>query len=480
MQKAATLRFAERWHALLVAALALSAFTHLWNPAGFPDIFYDEGVYMRRAMHVLEGLGPQERTFYDHPYFGQLFLASVFWLAGYPDSLDPSATAQSVESLYAVPRVLMGVLAVADTFLTYKIAELRYGRKVAIIASLLFAVMPVTWFTRRILLDSIMLPFLLSSMLLAIYAGRYSGSKRAALVLASGALLGIAIFTKAPAFLMTPAVAYLAYKSGSSAKNIAILLAPAMAIPLLWPAYSMALGQFDQWLEGVSWQAQRSAGGLFYISWVFLLYDPVMFVLGAAGLVYAGIKRERFTLLWVVPYFVFLAATYAQYFHWIPVLPVLCIAAARLFERVTESRKVLAQATATLAVFGLVSTTLLVTTNVTSAQFEAAAFAANLADDRRTIVASPSYSWLYMYVFDKNSLSDYRDLLFYEVRTDGIILIADRHFLYNIGGGDQLKDAYDGTENAAVFYGREPGHRFYPFTNLYANFEGSVIEVRAN
>ena len=89
MQKAAMLRLAERWHLLLIATLALSAFTHLWNPTGFPDVFYDEGIYMRRAMHVLEGLGPQERTFYDHPYFGQLFLASVFWLSGYPDSVNP-------------------------------------------------------------------------------------------------------------------------------------------------------------------------------------------------------------------------------------------------------------------------------------------------------------------------------------------------------------------------------------------------------
>jgi hypothetical protein len=45
---------------LLIIPLALSAFTHLWNPIGFPDLFSDEGVYMRRSLHVLEGLGPQE------------------------------------------------------------------------------------------------------------------------------------------------------------------------------------------------------------------------------------------------------------------------------------------------------------------------------------------------------------------------------------------------------------------------------------
>jgi hypothetical protein len=29
---------------LLAIPLVLSAFTHLWNPLGFPDIFYDEGI----------------------------------------------------------------------------------------------------------------------------------------------------------------------------------------------------------------------------------------------------------------------------------------------------------------------------------------------------------------------------------------------------------------------------------------------------
>ena len=37
---------------------------------------------MRRAMHVLTGQGPQEEsTFYDHPYFGQLFLGFPVYTA---------------------------------------------------------------------------------------------------------------------------------------------------------------------------------------------------------------------------------------------------------------------------------------------------------------------------------------------------------------------------------------------------------------
>src|SRR5215210_703324 len=200
---------------LVLLPLALSAYTHLWNPAGFPNIFYDEGVYMRRAMHVMEGLGPQEAYYYDHPFFGQIFLGAIFKIIGYPDSLNPSADLHSIESLYQVPRVLMGILAVIDTFFIYKISERMYNRNVALFASILFAVMPSTWFTRMILLDSILLPLLLLSILLAVYTSKSKSEKNNnnnnILIVLSGVFLGIAIFTKIPAFTMIPLVAFLIY-----------------------------------------------------------------------------------------------------------------------------------------------------------------------------------------------------------------------------------------------------------------------------
>jgi hypothetical protein len=138
---------------------------------------------MRRAMLVLQGQSPQESTAsgypyrYDHPYFGQIFLAGVLKIIGYPYSLILSSSSSaaasppvngilhSIQMLYLAPRVLMGILAVVDTFLIYKISECRYNRKVALIASVLFAVMPLTWMLRRIYLDTILTPFLLSSIL---------------------------------------------------------------------------------------------------------------------------------------------------------------------------------------------------------------------------------------------------------------------------------------------------------------------------
>jgi hypothetical protein len=134
-------------------------------------------------------------------------------------------------------------------------------------------------------------------------------------------------------------------------------------------------------------------------------------------------------------------------------------------------------------IFGLVSTSMLITTNLTSAQFQAIAFAAGVADDMTTVVSSPAYSWIFLYVFDTEYVfGDYRDLLFHPVETDWMILISDRHFQSNIGAGSQLGEAYEGTTNIAVFEGdalRYDSTR-YPFTSVQANYEGSLIEVRMN
>jgi 4-amino-4-deoxy-L-arabinose transferase-like glycosyltransferase len=50
----------------------------------------------------------------------------------------------------------------------YKIAECRYSRNIAFTAAILFAAMPLIWLLRRILSDSILLPFLLLSVLFGI------------------------------------------------------------------------------------------------------------------------------------------------------------------------------------------------------------------------------------------------------------------------------------------------------------------------
>ena len=250
---------------LLIIPLVISAFTHLWNPLGFPSFWYVEEIYLQRAMHVLHGLGNVDplTTYghsYDHPYFGQLLLAGLLKIINYPALLnlfvsmpssytlgDSSADlSYSIDLLHLIPRLLIGTLAILDTFLIYKIAEHSYNsRTVAFIASLLFAVMPVTWLTRKILLENLLLPLLLSSILFAIYYRKSSTNKthqintrakQSILISISGILLGLAIFTKLTAFTMIPLVGYLILSGADkNFRHVILCIIPVTMIPLVWP-----------------------------------------------------------------------------------------------------------------------------------------------------------------------------------------------------------------------------------------------------
>lgn len=474
---------------LLLGLLVLSGFTHLWNAVGFPDVFFDEGVYMRRAMHVLEGLGPQEAYFHDHPFFGQIFLASYLAAVGFPNSLHPSASASSVATLYLAPRILMGLLAVVDTFLIYKIAENRYGTKVALISSLFFAVMPITWLVRRILLDSILLPFLLLSILLALNSK--NSSHKNLMVLLSGICMGIAIFTKIPAFAMIPLVAGLVYfYNGKSLKLVALWMLPVVLMPMLWPLQSIEAGQFNLWIGDVLGQTQRHSAGLTYMLYSFLNMDPVLFVLGTAGIIFCISRRDYFILMWVVPFLLFLLAIgYNQYFYSIPILPVFCISASVMIARTIgcikreKLGKSLPYVVLGIGAFGLASTMLIITTDMTSSEFQAASFVLQHVrddDSKTTILASPTYSWIFNDVFHRqNVFLDYSLVLWQKITTPHVLLVVGPHYMIDIGRGN-LSQLDNDSKLIASFDGNVQKYdlALYPYTNLKVNYEGSHIEIK--
>jgi hypothetical protein len=476
---------------LISIPIVLAAFTHLWNPIGFPDIFYDEGIYMYRAMHVLAGDGPQVDYFHDHPFFGQLFLAGALSLTGYPDSLHPGNDVNSVQMLYLVPRVLMGILAIFDTFLIYKISERRYSKKVAMLASIMFAVMPITWLTRRILLDSILLPFLLTSILFAIYAK--DSKNKNLLVILSGIFLGITLFTKETMFTMIPLIAILVYQGTKNCKMLALWFIPVILIPLIWPLQSVQDNQFQYWIKDILFQVARQNSNFGNLVENFFYFDPFVLILGLAGIVYAILKKDSVILLWFVPFLAFLVSVgYSQYFYWIPVLPVLCIAASKFIMDLVAKTKQDVQrrlpyvVISCIAVFGFAMTCFLVTSNI-SAQYDAAAYVLsnvhNIPNDKNntTIVSSAAYSWIFKYVYHiPDTMKDYRALLFHPITTKHVILIADLHFKSNMHSGQQLLDVYNNTTLVKKFRGGVLDEDLgkYPFTSMHANYEGSEVEIR--
>ena len=143
----------QNQYIILLLILCISLFIHTWNIAEFPSFHVDEGIYIDRSLYVLNGLGSQEFSFYDHPFFGQYFLAGIFYLIGYPYNYV-SNNIDSISSLWFIPRLIFGILAVINTFLIFKISSYLYGNHYALFSASLFAMMPIGWMTRRIFLSS--------------------------------------------------------------------------------------------------------------------------------------------------------------------------------------------------------------------------------------------------------------------------------------------------------------------------------------
>ena len=403
----------------ILIPILFSGVTHLWNPAGFPSIDYDEGVYMRKAMHILNGYGVQELynsyVPYEQPYFGLIFLAGLLGTIGYPYSILISP--QSFELLYMIPRFLMGILAVVSTFLIYKISEHTYNRKIAFIAAMLFAVIPSTWLLRGIWLEPIQLPFLLCSILFALYSKNQTKCLFTVnkihinmnfLIILSGVFLGLAIFTKIPAITFIPLIGFLIYKSNKSFKCLGLWFIPVLILPLIWPAYAISVGQWDKWTYGVNYQTHRAENNpLHYTLYDFAKTDPILLILGLAGFLFAAIKRDLIILLWFIPFLLFLhfIGYVGDLFNLIPVIPASCIAGASLIyslhrkisnentQRITYLLIILV-----ISGFGLVNASLLMTQNVNTAKFEAAAFLSNYlnksASSDISIIANPLYLWI--------------------------------------------------------------------------------------
>jgi len=461
----------------LFIPLVLSAFTHFWNPIGFPSLYFDEGIYMRRAMHVLDGQGPQEDlSFYDHPYFGQLFLAAILGSVGYPHSMIPSYAGSnlqhSIEALYLVPKILMGILAVADTFLVYKISEYRYNRQIALISSVLFAVMPSTWLIRWILLDSIQLTLLLSSLFFAVYRRDSTNNNNAkknirkiSPVLLSGLFLGLAIFTKIPAFTMIPAAGLLVYTKNHKMDSKTLLglwLTPVILIPLVWPAYSISVGGFNFWIDGVLWQVHRESQPLLDSLASFFKNDPILLTLGIAGLSFAVIKKDFLLLSWSIPFMIFLYLIgFVSSYHLIPLLPVFCIAGAILIEDISNKIRIEKKVqkmllpfiiVSAIGIIGLFNTTTLITTNVNSSYFKAAAFVdqylqnINHNSNKTTVIADPFFLWIPQYIFQL----DHNYKMYFDntpVKTRNVLLIVDHGLMNSMLRKDdaakQLRNIYN-------------------------------------
>ena len=478
---------------ILLSIILVSSFFHLWNLDGFPSIYRDEDHYLRKAMHIMEGEGLQEDSDdlisyqshkYDHPYFGQLFLGGALKLIGYPDSLSPKAgDIHSIEMLYLVPRVIMGLLAVVDTFLIYKIGQVRYNKNIGLLSAAIFAVVPITWVLRRIWLEPIQLPFILLSILFAIYFSKqstkdsipkYFFQEKFITSIFSGIFLGIAIFTKIPAFLFIPLIAFLIFSlNKQNLKYLGIWFIPVIVIPLIWPANAIYLGELDEWFNALTWQSERTNNGIFVAFQKLFMIDPLFLVISIFSVAIGAIRKDLFILLGVLPFIIFCCVIgYVSYWHLIPIIPFLSISVSLMVFDLAKRFLPTRNHTIYLLIFifSIIIPSCIISTNLIASntnEFHLNVISAiskevknfnlnnnnnntfvnidknqNSDDDRNklTILGTNYWLWIPKYILDSGKNMYKNNFIANDVKTDNILLVAGDNFIKTMTRGNNTKD----------------------------------------
>ena len=453
----------KRSNLLLIIALAVSSFTHIWNAAGYP-IDVDEGFYLGKAIRFLDTHNPiLPSDGYDHPYFGQILLSSYLYLVGYQNLLTQGSTLNYV-LLLLIPRIFMGALAVLNTFLIFKIVEFRYTKTVAFVAAILFAVSPSTLLTRWILLDSLLIPLVLSSILFAVLCFRDSTStkKKFSFALISGIFMGLAIFTKVPAFTMIPLVSYLIYAGNKkNLRSIGLWFIPVLIIPALWPLHALSIGGFQPWWEAIMWQTHRESQSLYLALNAFYNFDWMLLTFGIISLIYAGFGRDRFILLYTIPFLLFMIAIgHVVLIHLMLLFVVFSISAAKLFVDIVyyvkKKNKILHISSIGLItvviILSFTSTVKQITVDNNSQYFKAADFLQgylpseenknikfNETNNEASVVSHPFFSWVEKYHYQNENYDFWHNK---QYETGKVIFVIDPIFRRVIQQDVQYNNEY--------------------------------------
>jgi hypothetical protein len=358
----------------------------------------------------------------------------------------------------------------------------------------------------------------------------------------AGILLGLAIFTKAPLIAMIPLLTFYVYKFNRKISHVGLFLTPVIIISLVWPLDAVAKGEYQQWVIGLSSQIERQYGSIVYSMYDIFLIDPVILTLGLLGIALAIVKRDSFLLLGILPFIAFFTffISYVNWFYFIPIFGFLCIAAGVLLERI-KRHIIRYNATTVLIpsvviVFGIFSTFALISTNISSFQFEAMSYISTILIKENTIlenkshsdtvisndslqyfdsqkktiydqelevnkstviIASPIYSWIYKFIYHYDNTSySYSENNNIKNGSD-VVLVLDRYFRdyltnnlesrnsswnQNLATSDKLYEAFDGLNTSKYFTGTGKNYNMYqyPYTSMRFNLGGSPIEIKSN
>jgi hypothetical protein len=376
----------------------------------------------------------------------------------------------------------MGLLAVVDTFLIYKIGQLRYNKNIGLLSAAIFAVVPVTWILRRVWLEPIQLPFILGSILFAIYLnkqstkaslGKYLYYEKVVISIFSGIFLGIAIFTKIPAFVFIPLVAFLIFSMNKqNIKYLGLWFIPVILIPLIWPANALYLGELDEWFKSLTWQSERSNNGVLVAFQKLFIIDPIFLVISILSVGLAAIRKDLFILLGVLPFIIFCYLLgYVSYWHLLPVIPFLVLSISLMIFDLTN--RFLHERYNTLFLliftFSIIIPSLIISTNLITSKtndFHLNVISAiskeiknfdltnnnitnvgvtysdqNIDNNKNklTILGTNYWLWIPKYIFDSGKNIYKNNFIANDTKTNNILLVAGDNFVKTMTRANDTK-----------------------------------------
>ena len=301
--------------------LIIGTFLRCWqlSALGFNS---DEAVYAGQAASIAgqEAYLPYFPIFRAHPLLFQSLL-SLPYRFGVAD---------------VVGRILAAAFGVGTLVIVYHLAKLLYGRRAGIVSMALLALMPYhVTVSRQVLLDAPMVFFATA----ALYAlVRYCSHRSARWLIATGALMGLAILTKETAivlfggiycFFVLNQTVKLRFKRAAQALAVAGVIAIAFPLTLRLAGATRSGGNY------LAWQLFRRANHPmdFYATALPMVIGPLVLALAVLGLVLDRKKlnwREGLLVSWcVVPIVFFTLMPIKGFQYLLPLSPALAVLAAR-------------------------------------------------------------------------------------------------------------------------------------------------------
>jgi len=285
--------------------------------------------------------------------------------------------------------------------------------------------------------------------------------------------------------------------------------------------FAVLADQFGNWFGAIIRQAtERQNKPLIDSFYTFFQIDPILFVLGMAGIVYTLLKKDYFILFLTIPYLIFLQLVeFVSVYHLILLLPAMCIASSRMIYALSNKIKSMKVAgvfpfavVSIIAIFALWIDFALITLDFNSSYFQLYSMFVqllhettstsnngdnNIAKDvQPTVVGrfwTKSFLWATQYIFDEEYkfVRDDSERL-YKILTESssrpLILIVDNKMKRNImsDGSDEkptnIRTLYDLTHTIKLIEEKRfPYDRNkYPYSALYDNRGIGNIEIRSN